>query len=99
MSVYVDPLVQWGTVTSPKCFRTAPSCHMYADTLEQLHQMAAQIGMRRAWFQDDPRLPYYDLVASRRKSAVARGAIEHTHTQMARFYESVAKTQEVPQTK
>jgi len=53
MSVYVDPLINWGAgAEAPKCFRNKPSCHMYADTLEELHKMAIAIGLKRAWFQD-----------------------------------------------
>lgn len=85
MPVYVDPLVQWGNESSPKCFQTQPSCHMYADTLEELHLMAWNIGMKRSWFQGDERLKHYDLVPSRRKMAVKQGAIEHTFKEMVQF--------------
>jgi Protein of unknown function (DUF4031) len=53
-------------------------CHMIADTLEELHAMAAQIGMKREWFQDRPKasFPHYDLSLTRRKMAVEAGAIE-----------------------
>lgn len=48
-------------------------CHMVSDTsLVELHEMAAKIGMKRAWFQVD----HYDLVASRRAAAVRLGAAE-----------------------
>lgn len=69
MSVYVDPLIDYG-------WRLGPSCHMFADTLEELHDMAKRIGMKRAWFQDKETLPHYDLVKSRRDKAVALGAVE-----------------------
>lgn len=82
MSVYVDPVMEHG---GSKTFRWARSCHMYADTLEELHWMARQIGLRREWFQDKERLPHYDLVPSRRTMAVERGAIEHTKEQMVQF--------------
>ena len=50
-------------------------CHLFADTVQELHAMAGRIGMERAWFQDG-RLPHYDLVPPRRAAAVAAGAIE-----------------------
>jgi hypothetical protein len=79
MSVYVDMLMNHG-------WKLGPSCHMYADTLDELHAMAKRIGMRRDWFQDHkPSFPHYDLVASRRELAVHHGAIEHTRTQMVNF--------------
>lgn len=83
MSVYVDPLMRHGG--SPG-FRWPVSCHMYADTLDELHAFAKSIGMKRTWFQaDGGRLPHYDLVPSRRKDAVALGAVEHTREQCAQF--------------
>ncbi len=52
-------------------------CHMWCEPgeEEQLHEMAAKIGMRREWFQEK-RLNHYDLTPSRRRKAVAAGAIE-----------------------
>ncbi len=83
MSVYVDPVMEHG---GSKSFRWPRSCHMYADTLDELHAMAVAIGMRRAWFQpDEGRLPHYDLVPARRISAVKLGAVEHTREQMVQF--------------
>lgn len=55
----------------------AGSCHLAADTLDELHSFAARLGMRRSWFQPGRgRHPHYDLVKSRRDRAVALGAIE-----------------------
>jgi hypothetical protein len=48
---------------------------MIADTNEELHAMAAKIGLKRAWFQTNLE-PHYDLTASKRKQAVAAGAVE-----------------------
>ncbi|MGC4050964.1 MAG: DUF4031 domain-containing protein [Paludibaculum sp.] len=48
MSVYVDSLVVWGGDDAPPCFRNKPSCHMYADSLEELHAFAIKVGLRRA---------------------------------------------------
>jgi hypothetical protein len=76
MSVYVDPLITWGGDEAPRCFRHKPSCHMYADSLDELHAMAHHIGLRREWFQDTRHLQHYDLTPSKRVLAVARGAIE-----------------------
>jgi len=73
MSTYVDPLLEWGWKMRG---RTVPSCHMIADTLEELHAMAAAIGMKRTWFQANASHPHYDLTPARRADAVRRGAIE-----------------------
>jgi hypothetical protein len=85
MSVYVDPVMAHG---GSKTFRWERSCHMYADTLEELHAMARAIGMRREWFQAKDKLPHYDLVATRRTAAVEHGAVEHTREQMVQFMRS-----------
>ena len=82
MAVYVDPVMEYG---GSREFRWPRSCHMYADTLEELHAMAKAIGMKREWFQDVPDLPHYDLVPSRRERAVRLGAVEHDRYQMVEF--------------
>lgn len=49
--------------------------HMWCDgDIDELHRMAASIGMKRAWFQNHPLLPHYDVVPSRRARAIANGA-------------------------
>lgn len=70
MSVYVDALAMRGR------WRWGKSCHMVADTLEELHAMAARIGHKREWFQDVESAPHYDLAANARERAVKAGAIE-----------------------
>lgn len=70
MPVYVDTLLDWG-------WKLGPSCHMFADTLEELHDMAHKIGLNRSWFQmSKSGLPHYDLVESRQIKAIKLGAIE-----------------------
>lgn len=59
-------------------------CHMVADTVDELHAMAAAIGMRRDWFQ--PRSsPHYDVCLERRRRAVQLGAVEIDRRGMGRF--------------
>ena len=82
MAVYVDPLYHHG---GSKNFPWTHSCHMYADTLDELHAMASKIGMRQSWFQDNPKLPHYDLVGERRKKAVTLGAVEVSFREMVKF--------------
>lgn len=76
MPVYVDPLVNWNNPAAPKCFRNQPSCHMYADSLEELHALARKIGLKKSWFQNHRLMPHYDLTTSRRVAAILAGAIE-----------------------
>ena len=69
MAVYVDALRDWG-------WKYGPSCHLIADSNEELHAFAAQIGMKRSWFQASPSGPHYDLTAKKRALAVSLGAVE-----------------------
>src|SRR5574337_223693 len=47
--VYIDELQRWPTKS--RCFKPG-SCHLTADTLEELHAFAAKLGLKREWFQD-----------------------------------------------
>lgn len=78
MTVYVDPLQSSGPwPNSPRCFRDG-FCHMWVDSLDELHAMARRLQMRRAWFQGDTRLPHYDLTANKRRLAIEAGAVEYS---------------------
>lgn len=52
-------------------------CHLLADSDEELHAMAARIGVARRWHQK-PGTPHshYDICLSKRALAVKLGAIE-----------------------
>jgi len=52
-------------------------CHLWCDAgnEEELHLLAAKVGMKRAWFQDKPGFPHYDLVPKRRELAIKLGAV------------------------
>ena len=66
MSVYVGP--------SQYPYGRMVMCHMVADSLDELHEMATKIGVRR-WFQSGSR-PHYDICKSKRRMALRFGAIE-----------------------
>lgn len=69
MSVYVDRLRDWG-------WKLGPSCHLITDgENEELHEFAARLGLKKAWFQTDGD-PHYDLTAGKRALAVRLGAVE-----------------------
>lgn len=57
-------------------------CHMIADTLDELHEMAGRIGMKREWFQVDPSWPHYAVSLSRRNKAIEFGAVELTSREL-----------------
>ena len=58
--------------------------HMTADTLEELHDMAKKIGLKRSWFQNHKKYPHYDVSQSKRKEAIEMGAIEESAHDMIR---------------
>lgn len=85
MSIYVDRLREWGTIVGYRGKDAGQAqrvgarhnhqwCHLFTDNVDfsELHLFAAQIGMRRSWFQGD----HYDLVPPKREKAVSLGAIE-----------------------
>lgn len=71
MSCYVDPLMPCPTNAK---WRYDKACHLIADSLDELHNLAAIIGLKRGWFQDKS-LPHYDLTANKRNAAIKAGAI------------------------
>ena len=68
MAVYVDRLCDYG-------WRHGPSCHLIADSVEELIEFAGSIGLRPEWFQPKSS-PHFDLTAEGRRAAVVMGAIE-----------------------
>lgn len=76
MTVYVDDMRMQATVGR----LTARWSHLQADTLEELHEFAARIGMRREWFQPGsrPEAAHYDVTDPRRAHAIQLGAVPET---------------------
>ena len=72
MTVYVDEFRHWAP-TKLRCFQ-AGSCHMMADTEQELHAMARKLGLRRSWFQPVSS-PHYDLTKAKRTKALELGAV------------------------
>lgn len=62
MTVYVDDMrARYGRMIM---------CHMLADTEDELHAMAATIGVARRWYQGD----HYDICLTKRAAAKLNGA-------------------------
>ena len=79
--LYILPMVYVDEVR--KCSPFGPqgwttSCHLFADSEDELHDFAASMGMRREWFQDHARFErrHYDLPEYRREVALDLGASE-----------------------
>lgn len=68
MAVYVDD------VRHP--FGRMVMCHLWADTVAELHAAAGAIGIRRKWFQTPPKASWdhYDISLSKKAEAIRRGA-------------------------
>lgn len=77
MTVYVDDMhrLPIGEYRAGKY--TMKMSHMIADTEEELHVMAAKIGVSRRWYQGD----HYDVSLGKRSLAVQAGAVEITYRQ------------------
>ena len=67
MTVYVDKSIYR--------YRRMVMCHMLADNLDELHEMAEKIGVKRRWFQQGS-TPHYDICKSKRALAIEHGAQE-----------------------
>lgn len=67
MAVYVDDAVT--------LWRGQRWAHLMADTLDELHLVAAALGLPRRAFQDKTSGAHYDITAALRDEAVAAGAV------------------------
>ncbi|MBB1061506.1 DUF4031 domain-containing protein [Marilutibacter spongiae] len=88
MSVYVDDAVT--------LWRGRRWAHLMADRLDELHAMAAALGIPRHAFQDKTSGAHYDVTADLREQAIARGAIpisRHRDREQVRAVIRVARAQ------
>jgi hypothetical protein len=53
-------------------------CHLVADDLQELHDFATKLGLKREWFQNHRIQPHYDLTAAKREMAIRLGARQIT---------------------
>ena len=72
MGIYVDSLRDYGWILRG---RSVKSCHLLADTEDELDRFAASIGLKIRWKMRGS-IVHYDLVASMRRKAVESGAEE-----------------------
>jgi hypothetical protein len=49
---------------------------LVADSLEELHEFAKSLGLKRGWFQAQASLPHYDVTVEARDVALSRGAMQ-----------------------
>lgn len=70
MTVYVDHL---RPVAKTSRWPYRWTAHMVADSVEELHEFAAKIGMHREWFQAGS-TPHYDVTSTTHAKALNLGA-------------------------
>lgn len=72
MTVYVDDSrIRW---------RGMWMSHLQADSVEELHEFAERLGLKRSWFQagSRPAAAHYDVSESKRLKAIRMGAVQET---------------------
>ena len=69
MTVYVDDVRHR--------FGRMIMCHLWADTVDELHTFAARLGLKRQWFQCPPKASWehYDISVGVKAKAIALGAV------------------------
>ncbi len=78
MPVYVDNM--------RAAYGRMKMCHMIADTTEELLAMADRIGVQRKWLQKAGTAhEHFDIALSKRRIAVAAGAVEVTFMDLGRI--------------
>ena len=84
MAVYVDESVlPYGRMMM---------CHMAADTLEELYEMADKIGVARRYIQrSNSGIVHFDICKSKRALAVQFGAVEITGTELVKRFSPILK--------
>ncbi len=69
MAVYVD--------TARHKYRGMIMCHMWADSVQELLEMADRIGVPRKWLQQPPHASWvhFDVCLKKKAQAISHGAI------------------------
>lgn len=91
MTVYVDHAVTM--------WRGQRWAHLMADTLDELHAMASQLGLPRRAFQDKPSGAHYDVTPALREQALELGAVaisRHIDREQVRAVIRNARSQATP---
>lgn len=86
MTVYVDNM--------QAAYGRMKMCHMIADTTEELLAMADRIGVQRKWLQKAGTAhEHFDIAMSKRRIAVAAGAVEITSMDLGRIIRAKREAQ------
>lgn len=92
MTVYVDE-----AVFMKKNGRVAYA-HMTADSIEELHEFAKCIEVKRCWWHSSSKYPHYDINAGKRAVAIEHGAVPLRSVELVpiakRLYESTKQNRQ-----
>ena len=67
MTIYVDHAIF--------VWKRRKWCHLFSDKdLNELHEFARQLGLKREWFQNKKKFPHYDITENKRTEAIQLGA-------------------------
>ncbi len=84
--IYVDkPIHPW---------RGKKWCHLVADDLNELHEFAHRLGLKKEWFQNHRIQTHYDITEAKRKQAITNGAKPITTEEMAQRVISILKARQ-----
>jgi hypothetical protein len=82
--VYVDDIVDWGEVARLKGLRWTKWCHLWADTHQELLDMASRLKLKPEWIQGlNTKDEHFDLIPSKRTLAIKYGAKPISWREMA----------------
>jgi len=73
MAVYVDPVQP---VPKSRNWRWKEACHLFADTMKELLEMAGRLGLAPGWLHPAKDFPHFDLTPFKREQAVRLGALQ-----------------------
>ncbi|WGG50468.1 DUF4031 domain-containing protein [Rugamonas sp. DEMB1] len=74
MASYVDNVaIEW---------RGNTWCHLVADSLDELHNVARRLGLKKEWFQANASYPHYDVTSQTRARALELGVLTGNRRQI-----------------
>lgn len=68
--------------------------HLVADSLDELHEFADKIGLKREWFQDHPSHPHYDIFGAKVRLSLESGALRVGMRDIAKLATLQTQTEE-----
>jgi hypothetical protein len=68
--------------------------HLGASTIDELHEFAQSIGLKKAWFHNKPFHPHYDLKGTMIDRAKQRGAVQMARRDFLKFLKDTYKPTE-----